>query len=74
MSAQTNSVPCLLWPFWVIWRLLTTILAITGRLIAAVLGFVLMMGGLLLTLTVIGAVVGIPMMIFGFVLIVRSLF
>lgn len=66
--------PCLLWPFVAIWDLLTFILRMTGRLIAILLGFVLMVVGVLLSLTVIGAFLGVPLAIFGFMLILRGIF
>ena len=74
MTSRREHVPLLLWPFWAIWRLVTLILALTGRLIVAVLGLVLMVVGLLFSVTVIGAVVGIPLIIFGFLLIIRGIF
>ena len=74
MQRHEKRVPILLWPFWAIWRLVTLILALTGRLIAAVLGLVLMIAGALLTVTVVGAVIGIPLIIFGFLLILRGIF
>jgi hypothetical protein len=71
---HNNPAPWFLWPFWLIWRVVTLVFELTGRLIAAVLGLVLMIVGLLLTLTVIGAIVGIPLLIFGFLLILRGFF
>jgi hypothetical protein len=74
---QTNKerrVPILLWPFWAIWRLLALILGLTGRLVAAVLGLVLMIVGLILTITILAAPIGIPLIIFGFLLILRGFF
>jgi hypothetical protein len=67
-------VPMLLWPFWLIWRLVTGIFVLTGRLLAAVLGLVLMIAGVLVTLTVVGAIIGIPLIIFGFLLVIRGFF
>jgi hypothetical protein len=64
----------LLYPFWLIWRLVVWIIEATGRLIGAIFGLVLMIVGVIISLTVIGAVVGIPLIIFGFMLLVRSLF
>ena len=64
----------LLYPFWLIWRLVIWIIEATGRLIGAILGLVLMMVGVVVSLTVVGAIVGIPLVIFGFMLLVRSLF
>lgn len=67
-------VPWLLWPFYAMFWLVSFILELTGRLVAAVLGLVFMVVGAILTVTVIGAVVGIPLMLFGFMLMLRSIF
>jgi len=64
----------LTWPFVALWRLLALILDLTGRLLAIVLGVVLMILGVIISLTVIGAVVGVPILLFGFLLVVRGLF
>jgi hypothetical protein len=64
----------LTWPFVALWRLLALILDLTGRLLTIVLGVVLMIVGVIVSLTVIGAVVGIPILLFGFLLVVRGLF
>jgi hypothetical protein len=69
-----TETPLLLQPFVWLWQLVTWVLGLTGRLVAVILGFVLLVLGLLLTLTVIGAIVGIPMLIVGFALIARGLF
>jgi hypothetical protein len=71
---NNKSVHWLLFPFWLIWRLVVWIIEATGRLIGAILGLVLMIVGVILTLTVVGAIVGIPLIIFGFMLVIRSLF
>ncbi|MGC9523217.1 MAG: hypothetical protein ACP5HG_15205 [Anaerolineae bacterium] len=74
MTREKRRTPWLLWPFVALWNLITWILQLTGRLIAAVLGLVFMIVGVLLTVTVIGAVVGLPLIVFGFMLMVRSIF
>lgn len=74
MVRSNERVPCLLWPFVAIWDLLTFILEMTGRLLAIVLGFVLLLVGVLLSITVIGACLGIPLAIFGFLLMMRGIF
>lgn len=74
MTTSTKSTPILFVPFVWLWQLVSFILGLTGRLLAVVLGFVLLVVGLLVTLTVVGAILGIPMMIVGFALIVRGLF
>jgi hypothetical protein len=55
---EKKRVPWYLWPFWAIWRLVGLILAATGRLVAVILGLVFLIVGVVLTVTVIGAIVG----------------
>jgi hypothetical protein len=74
VQKKATLTPWYLWPFVAIWRLLTWILGLTGRVVAVVLGLVLMIVGVVVSLTVVGAVVGIPLLIFGFLLILRGLF
>jgi vacuolar-type H+-ATPase subunit I/STV1 len=75
MSDSTfNNVPWLLWPFYAIWRLLTLILNITGRIICIVFGIALMMCGVAISLSVIGAPLGVPLAALGFLLVIRALF
>ena len=69
-----RKTPWFLWPFVALWKLLTFILGLTGRLVAAVLGLVFMIAGLILTVTLIAAPVGIPLAIVGFLLLLRSIF
>ncbi len=64
----------LLLPFKAIWRLVTFVFELTGRLLAVVIGIVLMIVGVLISFTVIGAILGIPLAIFGFLLTMRGLF
>jgi hypothetical protein len=58
--SDSKKVHWLLWPFWAIWRLLFFIIELTGRLVGGILGLVFMIVGIVATITVIGAVVGIP--------------
>ena len=74
MSDIEKRTPWILWPFVAIWRLLTFILEITGRLVAILLGCVLMFVGVIVSLTVVGAIVGVPIALFGFLLVMRGLF
>lgn len=74
MSAKDRNTPWLLWPFVALWRLLAGIIQATGRLVAALLGLVLMVVGVVLSLTVIGAFVGVPLIVFGFLLVIRGFF
>ena len=58
MTTHEKHIPWYLWPFAVIWKLLTVIVELTGRLVAMILGIVLMLVGGIISLTVIGAIVG----------------
>ena len=72
--SETKKVSWILWPFVALWRLVTFILEMTGRFVAILLGFVLMAVGVLVSLTVVGAVVGVPVALFGLLLVFRGLF
>ena len=75
MSASNDrGVPVLLWPFYAIWRLLTFILELIGRLLCALLGIALMVAGVAITLTILASPVGIPLAALGFLLLVRAIF
>lgn len=63
----------LLWPFIALWRLLAGIITLTGRFVAMLIGVVFIFVGLLVSLTIVGAIVGIPLALFGLLLVVRGL-
>jgi len=71
---EEKHIPWILWPFYALWRLLTFILNITGRIICAIIGITLMAAGISVTLSIGGAPLGIPIAAFGFLLLVRALF
>jgi hypothetical protein len=73
MARAKRKTPWLLWPFVALWNLIATIVSLTGRLVAITLGLVLMLIGVLISITIIGAVVGIPLFVFGGLLVVRGL-
>lgn len=72
-STQSN-LPILLWPVYAVWRLLTFVLKVIGRLVSALLGIGLMIAGVAITLSVVGAPLGIPLASLGFLLLIRALF
>lgn len=74
MSAASERVPWYLWPFWAIWQLFSWIVRLTGRLVAVIIGFALIIIGAVLCITVVLLPLGIPMIIFGFLLTMRGLF
>ena len=63
-----------MWPFYAVWRLLTFFVELIGRLLCGVLGIGLMIAGVTITLSIVGAPVGIPLASVGFLLLVRSIF
>jgi hypothetical protein len=75
MSHSTDTrVPVLLWPFYAIWRLLTFVLEVVGRLICSILGLGIMIAGIAITMSVVGAPIGIPLASLGFLLLIRAVF
>ena len=75
MTTQTKQhIPWYLWPFAAIWKLLAVIVEMTGRFVAMVLGIVLMLVGVLVSLTIIGAIVGVPLAFIGLLLLLRGIF
>jgi hypothetical protein len=74
MAKRRKQTPWYLIPFVALWKLIAAIVALTGRLVAVILGFALMLVGILLTVTVIGAIAGIPLLIIGFLLVLKGIF
>jgi hypothetical protein len=73
-DSSNGRVPILLWPFYAVWRLLTLVVELIGRLLCGILGIGLMIAGVTITLSIIGAPLGIPLASVGFLLLVRSIF
>jgi len=75
MTTQTKShTPWYLWPFVAIWKLLAIIVELTGRFVAMVLGIVFIVVGVIISLTIVGAIVGIPLALIGLLLLLRGIF
>ena len=71
---MSSAGSCIVWPFAAVWHLAAFILEATGRLLVVLLGLIAVILGVLISLTIVGAVVGVPLILFGIVLIVRGLF
>jgi hypothetical protein len=67
-------VPWFLWPFYALWRLVTLILATTGRVVCGVLGIALIIVGGVVALTIVGAPLGIALIALGVLLLIRAVF
>jgi hypothetical protein len=75
MTTQTkHHIPWFLWPFAALWKLLALILELTGRFVGMVLGIVFIIVGVIVSLTIIGAIVGIPLAFIGLLLLLRGIF
>ena len=74
MNNNAQNTPWLLWPFKALMDLIEGIIKLSGRFVAAVIGFAIMIAGVVLTALIITAPLGIPLIIFGFLLMVRGIF
>ncbi len=75
MTTETKKhIPWYLWPFAALWKLIAVIVEMTGRFLAMVLGIVFIVVGIIISLTIVGAIVGIPLAIIGFLLLLRGMF
>ncbi len=73
-AMSDRDVPILLWPFYAIWRLLSFMVELVGRLICALIGLGLMAAGTAVTITIVAAPIGIPIAAVGLLLLVRAIF
>jgi hypothetical protein len=77
MSKRKENQGCvgiLLWPFVTLLQMVAAIVKLVGRVFALFIGLVLMIVGAALTLTIVGAVIGVPLAMVGLLLVIRSLF
>jgi len=73
-TRSRHHTPGVLWPFIALWRLLAAVVELTGRFVAMVLGIVFNIVGVIVSLTVSGALVGIPLAMIGLLLFLKGLF
>ena len=75
MTTETKKhIPWYLWPFAALWKLLAVIVEMTGRFVAMVLGIVFIIVGIIVSLTIVGALVGTPLAVVGLLLLLRGIF
>ena len=67
-------IPWYLWPFAALWKLIAVIVEMTGRFVAMVLGVVFIIVGVIVSLTIVGAIIGVPLAIIGLLLLFRGIF
>ena len=70
---RSGLVSVLLWPIVAILRLIEGIVVLGGRFLVMVLGMVFIFVGLLVSLTIIGAIIGIPLALIGVLMVFRGL-
>lgn len=73
-TSTKQNIPWYLWPFAAIWKLIAVIVEMTGRLLAMIIGILLMIVGGIVSLTIIGAIIGIPLAIVGLLLFLKGIF
>lgn len=64
----------LFFPFIALGKLVESIIKMTGRLVAVILGLAFLVIGFILSLTIIGAILGVPLIILGLTMIIRGFF
>lgn len=74
MDSERRKTSILFFPFVVVWALFSFLMKLTGRLLAVIIGFVFVVVGIILTVTLFAAPIGIPLIIFGILLMLRSVF
>jgi hypothetical protein len=73
-TGKKSRIPWYLWPFAALWKLLSVIVELTGRFVAMVLGIVFIIVGVILSLTIVGAIVGVPLAVIGLLLVLKGIF
>lgn len=61
-------------PFIFVWWLLGLILKITGKVITGVIGLICIILGIVFLVTLVGSIFGIPLILFGVSVFIRSFF
>lgn len=64
----------LLWPFQMLWFFIGFLFSLMGRLLTAIVGITLAIIGAVLTLTIVASFIGIPLIAFGILLMIRAVF
>lgn len=64
----------LFWPFKMLWSFVGVVFLAIGKLMSLLLGLLITVIGAVLCATLVGAIVGIPLVILGVTMMIRSLF
>ena len=65
---------CLQWLLRLPFRLMALVMKLVGRAVLLVVGIIMIVVGAIISLTVIGACLGLPLILLGFLLVIRGLF
>lgn len=72
--ANARRTSLLLLPLVLIWRPVSMLVQITGILLALLIGFIFMVVGVALSMTVVGAVIGVPLLFLGVMITLRAIY
>ena len=64
----------LTWPFRMVWSFIGIVFLGIGKLLSMLLGVILAAIGVALCCTIIGAIIGVPLVVLGVAMFLRSLF
>lgn len=73
-SNAFRNTPVIFWPVVAVWKIITKLVELTGILIALLVGFIFMVVGVTLSMTVVGAVIGIPLLFIGVMITLRAIY
>lgn len=75
MSTSTyRRTPVILWPLVAVWKLISFVVNATGILLGLLIGFIFMVAGVALSMTVIGSVIGVPLLFLGILITLRAIY
>jgi hypothetical protein len=74
VESQRRKTSIVFFPFVIVWTLFSFFMKLTGRVVSAIIGLGFMIVGITLSVTLVAAPVGIPLAVFGFLLMLRSVF
>jgi len=66
-------IDLLVLPFKLVFWFVTVLIGLVGRLVVAIIGFALLIVGIVVSLTIVGAIVGVPLALLGLLLMIGSI-
>ena len=66
-------IDLLVLPFKLVFWFVAVLIGLVGRLVVAIIGFALLIVGIVVSLTIVGAIVGVPLALLGLLLMIGSI-